>query len=259
MGHVTRPLIFAVGQLFWLVPSLLIALPLIVPPAKAKTKPAATIDQQIVTLLVFGPCILLLASSLISGRGLITMWGYPFWLFFGLWLVMTARTAMNHDRLSWVTGLWSVAMACYATAFVFAYAVKPNFDDHYLAAVFPGSALAADTAKGFRAATGQPLRYVISDMWIGGNIHHYDPDHPRTLIDGLPARAPWIDLQDLRASGAVVAWTGPPADKVPQQFSKIAVGAQPQPPLELPMRWGKGGVTINWAILKPKTATRPGG
>jgi hypothetical protein len=63
----------------------------------------------------------------------------------------------------------------------------------------------------------------------------------------------------LRAHGAVVAWTGKPTEKLPRQFAGIAAGAQLQPPLELPMRWGKGGVTINWAILKPNAATPPGG
>ena len=30
---------------------------------------------------------------------------------------------------------------------------------------------------------------------------------PRVLIDGLPRRAPWIDLADLRARGAALVWT----------------------------------------------------
>ena len=55
--------------------------------------------------------------------------------------------------------------------------------------------------------TGKPPVYVIGTMWDGGNVEHYAPSHPRVLIDGKPARAPWIDLNDLRARGAVVVWT----------------------------------------------------
>ena len=44
--------------------------------------------------------------------------------------------------------------------------------------------------------------YVIAGMWDGGNVEHYAPSHPRVLIDGKPARAPWIDLADLGARRA---------------------------------------------------------
>jgi hypothetical protein len=59
----------------------------------------------------------------------------------------------------------------------------------------------------FHDATGQKLRYVIGTMWDGGNLAHYSPDQPQVLIDGLPQRAPWIDLNEVRKKGAIVVWT----------------------------------------------------
>ena len=77
---------------------------------------------------------------------------------------------------------------------------------------FRATRWAARLTQRFRDATGAPLRYVIGTMWDGGNLAHYSPDQPQVLIDGAPARAPWIDLADLRKKGAVVVWTqGDPA------------------------------------------------
>ena len=74
----------------------------------------------------------------------------------------------------------------------------------------------------FHAATSTPLRYVIGSMWDGGNAAHYSPDQPQVLIDGEPARAPWIDLNDLRRDGAVVVWTQSDPKVLPPQFAAIA-------------------------------------
>jgi hypothetical protein len=89
-------------------------------------------------------------------------------------------------------------------------------------------------------------------MWDGGNLAHYSPDQPQVLIDGEPARAPWIDLNDLRKDGAVVVWTQGDAAKLPAQFAGIASNAEVGTPFDLPMRRGDGEVHIGWAILKPQ-------
>ena len=52
---------------------------------------ADAFDRRIVTLLVFGPALTLLALSLVTGRGTQAMWGFPLWLFLGLWFVLFAR------------------------------------------------------------------------------------------------------------------------------------------------------------------------
>jgi hypothetical protein len=88
-------------------------------------------------------------------------------------------------------------------------------------------------------------------MWLGGNIGHYSADQPRTLIDGDPRRAPWIDQGDLAASGGVVVWITGDLNTVPPAFARAARNAAAQPPLTLPMRRGNGEVRIGWAIIPP--------
>ena len=79
--------------------------------------------------------------SAVSGRGTVAMWGYPLWLFLGLWLVMT-RAAARSTRRGWraSSSTWAIVFACLAIAFIVNYAVLPRFDHRYRAVFFPGRA-----------------------------------------------------------------------------------------------------------------------
>ena len=252
LDHLVHPLVFVVGQIFWLLPSGLIALPLIRPRRDVQKSSVDAFDRRIVTLLAFAPAAMLIAGAVITGRGLIAMWGYPLWLFVGLWVVIATGTATEWARARRVVLAWGAVTALYAVAFVLQYGVLPFVDHRYRASLFPGDRLGAEISTRFRAATGAPLAYVIGSMWLGGNISRYSVERPRTLIDGKPERAPWIDLADLKRRGAVVVWTDGDRNTVPEPYARFAAGAQVQPPLTLPMRWGSNGeMLFGWAIVPP--------
>jgi 4-amino-4-deoxy-L-arabinose transferase-like glycosyltransferase len=254
--HLWHPLQFAIGQLFFLIPSLLIAAPLFIPRRTPAETPIASqadaYDRRIVTWLAFGPVVAVLALSAVTGRGTIAMWGYPLWMFTGLWLVLMARRALPPDRLGRIMLTWAIVFTCLALAFIGNYAVLPHYDHRYRAVFFPGKTLATEISQRYRAITGQPIVYVIATMWDGGNIGHYARSHPRVLIDGEPERAPWIDLKDLKARGAVVVWTFGDPHVMPPAYRKIAADAAVQPPFELHDRRGDGSRTVGWAILLPQ-------
>jgi hypothetical protein len=204
-----------------------------------------------VAWLAFGPLATVLALSGVSGRGTVAMWGYPLWLFFCVWLVLTARRALDEARLSRVLLNWAIIFAALAIAFVGNYGVLPHYDHRYRAVFFPGGDLGRELSQRYRAVTGQPISYVIGSMWDGGNVAHYAREHPRVLIDGKPARAPWIDLTDLRARGALVVWTAGDLRNLPPQYRTIAGSAEVQPPFLLHYRRGDSSLYVGWAILKP--------
>jgi hypothetical protein len=256
IDHVWHPLQFAVSQLFFLLPSLLIALPLFYPRARAGEPPVAlsadAFDRRIVTLLAFGPVATVLALSAVSGRGTVAMWGYPLWLFLGLWLVLNARHAFDRVRLGRMIATWAIVFTGLALAFIANYAVLPHYDHRYRAVFFPGSDLGREISQRYRAMTGKPIVYVIGSMWDGGNVVHYASEHPRVLIDGKPARAPWIDLADLKALGAVVVWTAGDLHVIPPELRTIAADAAVQPPFLLHYRRGDASLNVGWAILLPQ-------
>jgi len=206
-------------------------------------------------VLAFGPAAAMLALIAASGRGTITLWGYPLWLFLGLWIVLCAPRTLDARRIRRVVGAWAAIFALLAFAFTADYTVAPLIDHRYRAAFFPGDALAADLTQRFHDATGgKMLRYVIGSMWLAGNVAHYSPDHPDVLIDGLPSRTPWIDPDDLRAKGAILVWEIGDLDHLPPPFAAVAPGAQVGAPFTLPprRRFGTPPERFGWAILMPQ-------
>jgi len=284
--HISHPVAFAVSQIFFLLPSLLIAaglfwrrttpLPLVgrgwgwgsrgavtdveefpsphgpAPPQGGRVQSADACDRRIVALLAFGPFLTVIVLAAVSGRGTVAMWGYPLWLYLGLWLMLAAPRVLDRARLTGVVVTWGAVFAGFAIIFIANYAVLPFIDHRYRAVLFPGDKLGAALTERFHAAAGTPLRYVIGSMWDGGNLAHYSPDQPQVLIDGLPGRAPWVDLNDLRAKGAMVVWTGGDTAHLPAQFAAVAGAAEIGAPFDLPMRRGPGEIHVGWAILRPQ-------
>ncbi len=253
--HVLHPLAFLGSQIFFLLPSLLIAAALFWPEGKATESKKGLIepfDRRIVTLLAFGPALTMIALAAATGRGAVAMWGYPLWLFVGLWLVMAARVPFDAARLTRIIGTWAAVFTIFVAAFIANYLVLPRLDHRYRAVLFPGDKLGETLTARFHDSTGAPLYYVIGSMWDGGNLAHYSPDQPQVLIDGLPQRAPWISLDDLRDKGAILVWTQSDPRQVPPAFAAIAPGAELGVPFDLPMRRGDGTVHVGWAILKPR-------
>ena len=262
LDYVIQPPKFLLLQLGFLLPSLLIASPYLrqdVGPVDPAPPHGDAFDRRIVRLLTFGPVAMVVLMTIVSGRIPVSMWGYPLWLFFGLWGVQRGR-ALERRTLTRIVVLWALTFAGYAAAFVIQYTVIPRYDQHYRATLFPGRELGLEMSRRYRAMTGRPLAYVIGSMWDGGNVSHYAPERPRVLIDGKPSRAPWIDLGDLRSRGAVVLWTdGSDPRVLPPAFRAIAADAEIQPPFWLPFQIGGPVVEVGWAVLRPRpvVAVRP--
>jgi hypothetical protein len=254
--HFVHPAMFTGSQIFFAIPSFFIAAALLFPRPTAHQQIAAdAFDRRIVTLIALGPGISTIALSAISGRGAVAMWGYPLWLFLGLWVVMVAAPELTAERVNRVVFAWAFVFVVFAIVFVVNYSVLPLIDHRYRAVFYPGDKLAAALTQRFHAATGRKLSYVIGSMWDAGNLAHYSADQPQphVLIDGLPRRAPWIDMNDLRAKGAMLEWTQTDAEVSPPQLAAIAPGAVVGKPFDLPMRRGFGATHIGWAILTPQS------
>jgi hypothetical protein len=259
LDYLIQPPKFLVSQLGFLIPSLIIAAPYLrrdVNGGKGDAM-ADAFDRRIVTLLTLGPALTVVLMSVVTGRGTVAMWGYPLWLFLGLWIVLNAR-ALERVTLGRIVFLWGTIFICTAIAFVAAYDVIPRYRSRYVAVLYPGERLGAEMSRRYRAMTGKPLAYVVGTMWDGGNIGHYAPEHPRVLIDGRPVRAPWIDLGDLHARGAIVVWTTGNPNVLPPAYRAVAGDAEVQPPFTLPMRLGAGTVTVGWAVLRPRPVVAMG-
>ncbi len=257
LDHLLRPLEFLGGQAFFLVAALLIALPLFRPRPEAapRAENADAFDRRIVTVLAFGPARRLFVFWLVGGRATNAMWGFPLWLFIGLWFVVFAPAALDRARLLRIGMTWAAIFVILVGAFCVDYLVLPRFDHRYRAAFFPGDLLSAAITQRFEQATGHKPAYIIGSMWDGGNVAHYASQRPqpRVLVDGQPDRTPWIDLADLHGRGAVLVWTESNPNVLPSNLAAIAPGAEIGQPFDLPFHRGEGMVHVGWAILPPRS------
>jgi 4-amino-4-deoxy-L-arabinose transferase-like glycosyltransferase len=255
LDHLTHPLEFIGGQAFYLLPSLLIAAPLFWPPPKPAPGPRAdAFDRRTVTLLAFGPALTLFVFSLLTGRATSAMWGFPLWLFVGLWIIVFAPAALDRARLTRVGPIWAAVFVIFVVAFCVNYLLLPRYDHRYRAAFFPGDLLSQAITQRFEQATGKEPAYIIGSMWDGGNVAHYARarPQPRVLVDGALEHAPWIDLADLRKRGAAVVWTEGDPHMLPPGLAAAAPGAQVGAPFDLHYHRGDGVVHVGWAILPPQ-------
>src|SRR4029077_5688021 len=128
--HVLHPAAFVGGQVFFLLPSFLIAAAMFWPPEEKKSF-VDPFDRRIVTMLTFGPALTMIALAAVTGRGAVAMWGYPLWLFLGLWLVMAARVSFDAARLTRIIGAWAIVFTIFVLAFIANYLVLPPLDHRY--------------------------------------------------------------------------------------------------------------------------------
>ena len=56
------------------------------------------------------------------------MWGFPLWLFLGLWIVLFAPAALDRVRLARIGVLWAIVFAIFVAAFLADYLVLPPLD-----------------------------------------------------------------------------------------------------------------------------------
>lgn len=261
LDHVVRPAKFVLSQLGYLVPPLLIAAPLAYfawrKPAVAPDKPVATagfdaFDRRIVTLLAFGPALTMMALSAVTGRGTVALWGYPLWLFLGLWLVMVYNGALGPRSLAWITSLWAAVFIA-STVIIIIFS-SGGFGLSYLRRTqgFPGPQLAIEAERRFIAATGHAPVYVAGPLIEAGNISRYAASRPRVMIDGDLAKTPWINPADLRAKGVLLVWEPTDDGRIPDHLAKIGEGATQQPPIVIPVANGRFTFNFAWAIVPPR-------
>ena len=254
--HVWHPLQFAVSQLFFLVPSLLIAAPLFWPrrkPDEPQAQPRADSlrppHRHLARLRADG-----------DGAGAVGRKRPRHGGDVGLPALAVPRRLAGADRAPRVRRPAAGAHSRHLGDRVRRPGRRLHRQLRRAAAlrsplprgVLPGRDLGREIAARYRAVTGKPIAYVIGSMWDGGNVAHYAPSHPRVLIDGKPARAPWIDLADLRTRGAVVVWTAGDLHVMPPEFRTIAGDAAVQPPFLLHYRRGDSSLNVGWAILLPR-------
>ena len=194
----------------------------------------AAFNRRYVAMLALGPfaVVTLLFGAL--GRLPVAMWGFPFWSFAPLAVLMWWPPAEDLRRLR----RFAIGAIAVTVAFPLAYMAvelgEPYIRDRAKATDFPGRLMAATITRAWRERYGTPLTYVGGSEFVTDTVAVYSPDRPHVMPHGVLALAPWIDPIEFRRRGGVLVWEGgPEIRQVPEwqaSFGPFTIEAS----LELP-------------------------
>lgn len=167
------------------------------------------------TWIVLAPVVIAMIVSAVLNLHLLGLWALPWFPFVGLACVLWIKRPIlaGGFRAFWVAWLlFAGGMLIFAVA---RNVVRPYISGYIANVKHPGDALALKAEEFWIAnapvradGTPAPLTIVIGDMFSAGNIAVYGKFHPDVLLDGIPVRAPWIDLARIKNEGALLVWRG---------------------------------------------------
>jgi 4-amino-4-deoxy-L-arabinose transferase-like glycosyltransferase len=257
------PLRWIASQIFFLLPTLgLLALALAGTRRNESVAATAPADfaRRYVAVLGLGPFILVTLGAALTGRLVVAIWGYPFWTFTPLALLVWRAPAIGVAQLRAFTRACLFVLVGMPAAYVAVETLEPLLRDRPKATQFPGQILAATITRQWRDATGTPLAYVGgAELGASGagefaadTVAVYSPDRPHVLAHGDLALSPWIDRADLDRRGIVLLWEG--TDALPENLKAAFPRAALQPPLVLPRQTlaGRKPATVSYAFVRPR-------
>lgn len=245
------PLLLAVGWLCWRRPAS-------APAPEEQMQAQRPDDRLFLWIAGAAPLLMILLYALVTRTDLLARWGSNAFLLSG-WLALDAlgRRAPSMSRALRVAGCLQLTMCLAATVLAPRLGVALQLHGR---SQFPGDAVAALARATWREHQGStPLRLLVSDVWLGGNlVAHGGRPPPAVLIDGEAERVPWVGPQDLAGCGALVLQGHGGIDAAVPGVDAYLARASIRGQWTIP--WSRGGAApgpdaaglrIDWGIIPP--------
>ncbi len=252
---------FVLTQLMRLLP-FFVGLLLVVLPARAgavvsagaglgagdagKLAPLAPSDRLFVWVAAGTPLIVTMGIGLFSETALQARWGTNAFLLTGLLAMTLLRRADSPAMLKRCLQAVIVMQIVLCVAQTLSKTVIADRFERRTRANFPGAVLALNAQQTWAAHSQAPLRLVVSDIWLGGNIIANSPQRLAVLIDGHHFKSPWVQDKAVENCGALI---------LDDTTADSADHAAPNPALEALMARAQftGTWTLPWAHPKLRT------
>jgi 4-amino-4-deoxy-L-arabinose transferase-like glycosyltransferase len=219
----------------------------------APVQPLANEDTHFLWLAGVGPLALTVLYAIATATELQSRWGSNEFLLAGVLALAAwprAVTAETLRRTLWVVAIGQVVLCLGQTL---SKSVIAESLQRPTRANFPGELLAREARATWARHTERPLRLVVSDIWLGGNVVA-NSRHQRVavLIDGLHFKSPWVRAGAVDACGALIL-----DDLTPDRVGRDA----PNPALDALMeRADDTGIwTLPWAQGAKADPAKPRG
>ena len=171
LDHFKHPIIFLVKQIGILIPFLVLGW-LIINKLKFKLNLK---DKKLIFLLFVNlfPIFLILATSILMGSRIRTMWMTPFYLFFGVLFVYIFQSQINLKKIR-----------SFLCAFLFLFILSPSIYSYVSISEknkrtdYPGREIAELVERRWNKNFSNEIKYVVGDEWHAGNLSYHISSRP---------------------------------------------------------------------------------
>lgn len=252
---------FVLMQCLRVLPALLAAGLLMTGPRRATVPPMASAGaRRFLAINALAPLALTLVWGLANGTPLQSRWGGSGFLLFGALLVERARLPGTGSLLRRAL---TIGIALDALMALGASVPRAWLAERYGIATranFPSDALAREAQATWRAQTDAPLRLVVADVWLGGNLVARAERPLAVLIDGHHFKSPWVQPAAVARCGALVlddttddaaghAASNPALEALFARADATGTWALPWAHPSPAQRGARG--TVRWAVIRP--------
>jgi 4-amino-4-deoxy-L-arabinose transferase-like glycosyltransferase len=261
---VVFPVLFLVNQTYTLLPVVVMYLTSFAFGRLDRGTRYSSFDRAFVLTMNIGPVLLALALCLARGCKLHDMWATPFWSFIPLAVMMSISPAMRAAPLRRFAYSSTIISFIMLGAYGGSVILYPYLTHKTQRVNFPGHEVAERINSVWDQHTDEPMKYVVGDVWLTGNLAYYQDERPHVVIKNNFTVSPWVTADDVKKNGGVLIWCiqyciGRGSDEAMPDWvhdypaDKVAI----QDPIVLPRLTGAKlpPVRVGWAILSPANPT----
>jgi len=161
-------------------------------------------ERLFLWVAALSPLALTTIYGIVSRTELQSRWGTNAFLCSGLLVMALVRRVDTPQMLRRVLVFVAVTHVVLSVGMTVSKTALADHLHRKTRANFPGAVLAHNAMQVWKAHTDAPLRLVVSDIWLGGNIVANSPQRVAVLIDGHMFKSPWVDANAVRDCGALV-------------------------------------------------------
>jgi hypothetical protein len=163
-------------------------------------------DRLFLWVATLSPLVLTVVYCVATRTELVSRWGANAFLLAGLLAMAVLRMPVSRLIERSILRAVIAAHVVLCLSLVLGKTVVAEHFHWRTRANFPGGLLARNAMEEWRKNTSVPLRIVVSDIWLGGNIVAHSSGSPRVavLIDGHYFKSPWVNAEAIRTCGAMV-------------------------------------------------------
>ncbi len=172
--------------------------------AAGKLSPLAAGDRLFVWVAACTPLVITMGIGLFSETALQARWGTNAFLLTGLLAMTLLRRPDSPAMFKRCLQAVIVMQVVLCVSQTLSKTVLADRFERRTRANFPGAALALKAQETWAAHTDAPLRLVVSDIWLGGNLIANSPQRLAVLIDGHHFKSPWVKDKAVENCGALI-------------------------------------------------------